>query len=254
MDCPLAFSVSAGSNLRRLPDRLAGVFPVPTGGVLPPRPRAQAPGGIPRTRRVSLGVLPGSMRTQRYSPYQQGGVRCTSGHGGTERVFPVPTGVTAVPRPAPRSHTGTSRTRRRQSPYGLIPKFHVGTSHTCKGQPQASQGEERTKSIPHARRGSQALTFRSPFPNSAPRIGRGSQARQTPTLYERAPYGYNRLSSLYSIKESPCVHHPYPRMISGLGQTRRFRACRRDVAPARRISWPAHAVEQGHEPRRHPDG
>ena len=68
VDCPLAFSVSAGSNLRRLPDSLAGVFPVPEGGVLLLGQFSELVVDIPRTHRGSLGVLPGSMRTQRYSP------------------------------------------------------------------------------------------------------------------------------------------------------------------------------------------
>ena len=68
----MAFSVSAGSSLRGLPDKLAGVFPVPEGGVLLLGQFSELVVGIPRTHRGSLGVLPGSMRTQRYSPCQQG--------------------------------------------------------------------------------------------------------------------------------------------------------------------------------------
>ena len=49
-------------------------------------------------------------------------------------------------------------------------------------------------------------------------LDQSAQSGNVPeTLYERAPCGYNRLSFLYSIKESSCVHHPYPRMIFRTG-------------------------------------
>ncbi len=53
VDCQLAFSVSAGSSLRGLPDKLAGVFPVPEGGVLLLGQFSELVVGIPRTRRGS---------------------------------------------------------------------------------------------------------------------------------------------------------------------------------------------------------
>ena len=71
-DCPLAFSVSAGSSLRGLPDKLAGVFPVPEGGVLLLGQFSELVVGIPRTSKGESGALQGMAALKEYSLYPPG--------------------------------------------------------------------------------------------------------------------------------------------------------------------------------------
>ena len=90
VDCPLAFSVSAGSSLRGLPDKLAGVFPVPVGGILLLGQFSELVVGIPRTHGGSLTTTSACSSTGGYSSYPQGESWRIAGQYAYTAVFPVP--------------------------------------------------------------------------------------------------------------------------------------------------------------------